>query len=80
VGVVGQVDFREVELDAPQPPLALAGLREASGLAAGVGGGVLGAERHVSSQSVGLALGIDAEAVAQHRQHRALGAAGYLGF
>jgi len=79
VGVVGEVDFREVELDAPQPALALVGLGETGGFAAGIGSGVLGAERHVSPQRIRLALGIDAEAVAQHRQYRALGAARYRG-
>jgi len=79
VGVVGEVDFREVELDAPQPALTLVGLGEAGGFAAGVGGGEFGAERHVGPQRVRLALGIDAEAVAQYRQHRALGAARYRG-
>lgn len=77
VGVVGEVELREAHLHAPQPALLLAGLGKAGGFAAGVGRGVLGAGGHVGPQRVGLALGIHAEAVAQHGQHRAFGAARY---
>jgi hypothetical protein len=75
VGVVGEVKLREAHLHPAQPALALPRLGKAGGLAAGVGGALGGAERHVGPQGIGLALGVETEAVAQHGQHRALGAA-----
>jgi hypothetical protein len=80
IGVVCQIDFGEVHLHPTQPALALPGLGKVRRLSTNVGDGVRGAQWHVDPEGVELALGINAEVVVQHRQHRVFGSTHHLSF